>query len=109
MILAAALLLAAPPAAADPSLTEPEGEIMVVLNRLRTISVNVARDGEGQWQCGLDRSTGRASLDEGLCRAVTQCVRNGAAAPAAVDTCIRSSRARLVRQVEQAMKKEGSQ
>ena len=103
MIAAAALLLATPVAAAPPS-GEPESEI-VVLGRLRSIAVNVGQDREGRWQCGLDRSTGRASLDDKLCRAVTKCVRKGADSTDKVDTCIRTTRARLVREVERTMNK----
>lgn len=102
MIAAAALLLAAPVAAPPPS--EPESEI-VVLGRLRTIGVNVGQDSAGRWHCGLDRSTGRASLDDMLCRAVTKCVRKGADSTDKVDACIRTSRANLVREVERTMNK----
>ncbi|WP_086607004.1 hypothetical protein [Erythrobacter donghaensis] len=102
MILAAALLLAAP--VAPLPLSEPDSEILVLAN-LRSVSVNVGQDREGRWHCGLDRSTGRASLDDKLCRAVTKCVRKGAADTAAVDACIRTRRAGLVREVERAMKK----
>lgn len=102
MVLVAALILAAQPA--SPAEAEAESEI-IVLARLRTIGVNVGQDSAGQWQCGLDRSTGRASLDDRLCRAVTKCVRKGADSPAAVDACIRTSRANLVREVERAMNK----
>lgn len=102
MISAAFLLLAAP--VATPPLSGPESEI-VVLGNLRSVTVNVGQDREGRWHCGLDRSTGRASLDDKLCRAVTKCVRKGASGNAAVDTCIRTSRARLVREVERTMKK----
>ena len=101
-LIAATLLLATPVAVPPPD--EPVNEI-VVLGRLRTIGVNVGRDRERRWQCGLDRSTGRANLDDKLCRAVTKCVRKGASSDAAVDACIRTSRARLVREVERAMKK----
>jgi hypothetical protein len=107
MILAAALALVPVSAAAVP-LAQPESEI-VVLGRLRTIGVNVGRNRAGEWTCGLDRSTGRATLDERLCRAVTKCVRKGAETQTEVEICIRTSRAQLVRQVEQVMKKEGSE
>ena len=101
-MIATAILLVAPVAA--PPLPEQESEI-VVLGRLRTIGVNVGKDKEGQWHCGLDRSTGRASLDDRLCRAVTKCVRKGADSTDKVDACIRSSRAKLVREVERTMNK----
>ena len=100
MILAALLLALS---AAMP-IDEPVSEI-VVLGRLRTIGVNVGQDSAGQWHCGLDRSTGRASLDDRLCRAVTKCVRKGADSTDKVDACIRTSRANLVREVERTMNK----
>lgn len=105
MILPAALLLTAP--VATPPLPEPESEI-VVLGRLRSIAVNMGQDPQGRWHCGLDRSTGRASLDDKLCRAVTKCVRKGADSAEKVDGCIRTTRARLVREIERTMNKKGS-
>ncbi|MFM7403017.1 MAG: hypothetical protein ACKO1N_02745 [Erythrobacter sp.] len=106
MIAATAFLLGSPPAIPLPA--EPESEILVVLNRLRSITVNVGRDREGRWNCGLDRSTGQLKLDARLCRAVTKCVKKGATDDAAVQACIRSSRAGLVRELERSMKKGGA-
>ena len=103
MILAAALLTASQPALAP--LADPDSEIVVVLERLRSVTVNVGRDPQGRWHCGLERSTGRAKLDDRLCRAVTKCVRKGADNTDAVDACIRTSRANLVREVERTMNK----
>ena len=98
MILSALLLsLQAAPA-------EPVPEI-VVLGNLRSIQATVGQDREGNWHCSLDRSTGRARLDDRFCRAVTRCVREGASDQAQVNTCIRETRARLVRQVERAMER----
>jgi len=98
MIVSAILLLlqAAP---ADPI---PE---IVVLGNLRSIQASVGQDPEGNWHCSLNRSTGRARLDDRFCRAVTKCVREGASDGSAVSSCIRESRARLVRQVERAMER----
>lgn len=101
MILAAALMLAAEPPAAPAA--EPEGEIMVVLDRLRSLRVNVTRDEEGRWQCGLDRSTGRSRLDNRVCRAVTDCVRKGGDNTTRIETCISTTRAGLLRELEQTM------
>lgn len=99
MILAALLLSAQ----ADPA-PAPEPEI-VVLGRLRALEANVGQGPDGQWYCSLSASTGRVSLDDTFCRAVTKCVRKGAADTAAVDNCIRSTRSRLVKRVEKEMKK----
>lgn len=94
-----AFILAMQPVPADPI---PE---IVVLGNLRALQVNVGQDPQGRWHCSLDRSTGRARLDDRFCRAVTKCVQKGASDDAAVETCIRDSRSRLVRQVERAMKR----
>ena len=106
MILAAALLMASQPTPAP--LAESESEIVVVLERLRSVTVNVGRDPQGRWHCGLARSTGRAKLDDRLCRAVTKCVRKGADSRDKVDACIRTSRAGLVRELERTLKKDRS-
>ena len=105
MIVAAAFLAlaaqAAPPAQSD---FGPDPEI-VVLGRLRTLQANVGQGPDGNWYCSLNGSTGRAWLDDRFCRAVTKCVRKGASDNDAVDTCIRSSRKKLVKRVEKEMKK----
>ncbi|MEE4201266.1 hypothetical protein [Erythrobacter sp.] len=100
MILSA-LLLSVQPA------PEPIPEI-VVLGNLRSVTVSVGQDREGSWHCSLSKSTGRAKLDDRFCRAVTECVRDGASNQAEVDTCIREERGRLVRRFERATKR-GSQ
>ncbi len=106
MILSALLLTlqsaAVPAPSASPA--EPIPEI-VVLGNLRSIQASVGQDPEGNWHCSLNRSTGRARLDDRFCRAVTDCVREGASDGPAVSACIRDSRARLVRQVERAMER----
>ena len=99
MILSALLLsLQAAPA-------EPVPEI-VVLGNLRSIQVSVGQDREGSWHCSLDRTTGRARLDDRLCRAVTDCVRDGASEDAAISSCIREERSRLIRRIERQMRKD---
>lgn len=109
MIAAIAFLLASPPPILAEPPVAPEDEIVMVLNRLRSITVNVGRDRARGWHCGLDQSTGRAKLDRRLCGAVTKCVKKGATDDAAVQACIRSSRAGLVRELERSMNKRGSQ
>ncbi|WP_066528347.1 hypothetical protein [Erythrobacter sp. CCH5-A1] len=104
MILAATLLTALQ--AAPAPLAAPEGEIVVTLERLRRVTVNVVRDPQGRWHCGLAGSTGQARLDDRLCRAVTKCVRKGADSRAKVDACIRTSRAGLARELERALQKD---
>jgi hypothetical protein len=81
---------------------------IVVLGNLRSVSVNVGQDREGRWHCSMNRSTGRASLDHAFCKAVTKCVRKGANDEAAIDTCVRDTRAGLLRRFERAMKKKNS-
>ena len=108
MVLASALLVLAPvtPAASAPpsEAAEPVPEI-VVLGRLRSLQASVGQDREGNWHCSLSESTGRDWLDDKFCRAVTKCVRKGAEENEEVDTCIRSSRKKLVARVEKEMKK----
>ena len=105
MIVASAFLAlaaqASPPAQSD---LGPDPEI-VVLGRLRTLQANVGQGPDGNWYCSLNGSTGRDWLDDRFCRAVTKCVRKGASDNDAVDTCIRSSRKKLVKRVEKEMKK----
>ena len=83
---------------------EPVPEI-VVLGNLRSLQASVGQDAQGRWHCSLNKSTGRAKLDDAFCKAVTKCVRKGASDRSAIDTCIRDTRGRLVRKVERAMKK----
>lgn len=91
--------------AAQTAQPQPVPEIVVIGN-LRSIAVSVGQDGEGSWHCSLDRSTGRARLDDRLCRAVTDCVREGASDDAAVSACIREERARLIRRIERSMQRD---
>ena len=98
MILSALLLsMQAAPA-------EPVPEIVVLAN-LRSIRASVGQDSEGNYHCSLDRSTGRASIDDKLCRAVTDCVRDGASDDAAISACIREERGRLIRRLERQMRR----
>ena len=94
-----ALLLSLQAAPAEPI---PE---IVVLGNLRSIQVSVGQDREGSWHCSLDRTTGRARLDDRLCRAVTDCVRDGASDDAAISVCIREERGRLIRRIERRMRR----
>lgn len=84
---------------------EPVPEILV-LGNLRSIQASVGQDPEGKWHCSLNRSTGRAKLDDRFCRAITKCVRKGASNQQEVSACIRDTRARLVREIERAMKRD---
>lgn len=99
MILSA-LLLSMQAAPAE----EPVSEIVVIGN-LRSIRASVGQDSEGNYHCSLDRSTGRASIDDKLCRAVTDCVRDGARDDAAISACIREERGRLIRRLERQMRR----
>ena len=101
MLLIAALLASSQAATPAP---EPVPKI-VVLGRVRSLQANVGQGPDGEWYCSLNVSTGRPSLDERFCKAVTKCVRKGAADDAAVDQCIRTSRKRLVSRVEKEMQK----
>ena len=104
MIGARAVMAAAQAASPPQTVTEPIPEI-VVIGHLRSVEVMVGQDPEGQWHCSMNKSTGRAKLDQSFCKAVTKCVRKGASDQDAVDSCIRTTRSRLVQKVERAMKK----
>ncbi|MEO1731059.1 MAG: hypothetical protein AAFR64_09990 [Pseudomonadota bacterium] len=108
MILSVALLASAQAAAPLPveePASEPASEI-VVIGRLRSLQASVGQDKEGRWHCSLSQSTGRPKLDDKFCRAVTKCVQKGATQTDDVRACIEDKRARLVRDVERAMKKD---
>ena len=103
-VIATTALLAFALQAAPAPAPEPDPEI-VVLGRLRTLQAIVGQGPDGNWYCSLSGSTGRAWLDDRFCRAITKCVRKGAAKDEAVSKCIRSSRKKLVKRVEKEMKK----
>ena len=90
MLLAA--LAVASTAAAEPN------EIVVVAERLQRVTVSVTQDREGRWYCSMDASSGVPSLDANLCKAVTKCVRNGAATEAATRACVSDSKSFLLAQ-----------
>lgn len=98
-MIVSAILLSLQAAPADPV---PE---IVVLGNLRSIEVSVGQDQQGSWHCSLNRSTGRARLDDRLCRAVTQCVREGASDDAAIASCVREERSRLIRRIERSIER----
>lgn len=99
-MIAAALLMAAQ-AGTHPN---PVPEI-VVLGNLRALQVSVGQDPQGRWHCSMSRSTGRASLDDAFCRAVTKCLRQSVSDKATAENCIIRTRGKLVRQIERAMKR----
>ena len=94
MSFAVALLLAQ---AAPLALPDDPPEIVVMAERLRTLSVSVGQDREDKWHCSMDGSSGVPRMDGLLCRAVTDCVRKGAKGDAAVKACVGTEKARLLR------------
>lgn len=96
-MIAAALFLAAQ--AAAPALAEPE-PIVVIGRRLQAIAVTVGQGPDGAWHCGMDGTTGRTSLDQKLCKAVTNCVRKGATKDEEVAGCVASTKRSLLRALE---------
>ena len=106
MILSPALMLLA----AAPTPPEPD-EIVVIANRLKSLSVFVTRDPQGSDHCNLSQSTGLGALDEALCKAVTKCVRKGNASQDAVSACVARSKPSLlahIRDYWQAQHREKS-
>lgn len=94
MSIFAALLLAQ---AAPGVLADDPPEIVVMAERLRTLSVSVGQDRDGKWHCSMDGSSGVPRMDGLLCKAVTDCVRKGAREDAAVEACVGDGKARLLR------------
>jgi hypothetical protein len=72
-----------------------EEEIVVIGKRLDAVAVNVGRGPDGNWYCSMDGTSGVASLDAKVCKAVTKCVRKGATKNDAVKGCIQKSKKQL--------------
>jgi hypothetical protein len=83
MILAAALLLAAPAVQDTP-------EEIVVTAKLQTIDVRLQLDRRKRVRsCGIARGTGDAAFDRAACDATIACYRSGARTAAPMRACIR--------------------
>ncbi|GAA4047593.1 hypothetical protein [Parerythrobacter jejuensis] len=80
-------------------------EIVVIAKRLDGVSASVGQDPEGKWHCSLDKSSGVRSLDNGLCKAVTKCVRKGARNDDAIHGCVTKSKRRLLKRFEREYRK----
>ena len=108
MMLISLLLFATPVQAAPAQDVPPLGneEIVVIAERLRSISANVGRDREGRFHCSLSGTTGSPRLDDRLCRAATDCVRRVGGEDAAVRSCLESRKPRLLRQLRREMERE---
>ena len=83
--------------AAAPSAAMPDDEITVMAHRLDSISVWLARGADGKLACGMNRSSGDAKVDAGLCKTAARCTRQGAAAPDAMKNCIDTIKPSLLR------------
>ncbi len=101
MSLLATLLLASQPV---PAATD-EPDIVVVARRLDSVRVNVGQGPDGKWYCGMDGSSGVLSLDKKLCKAVTECVRKGAASDRTIDACVRNTKSRLLKKFAKQRRK----
>ena len=101
MSVLAALLLASQPL---PAVAE-EPDIVVVAQRLEGVRVHVGRGPDGKWYCGMDGSSGVLSLDKKLCKAVTACVKKGAASDRTIDACVRNTKTSLLARFEKERKK----
>jgi hypothetical protein len=84
-MLALALLVTAQ-AAPEPVPTDEE--IVVIAQKLDSLSVRVGRDAKGRYHCDLSESSGTARLDASLCKTSATCVKNGASAQSEVTACI---------------------
>lgn len=85
------ILLAATAPAASPA-----DEIVVIAQRFQSITASVERDPAGKYHCALDGTSGNLKLDGQLCKAVTQCVRKGAADDVAVKNCVEGAKPKLL-------------
>jgi|GEM_PF-1632395 len=101
MSLVAALMLAqaAVPAGPPEEDFQEVQEITVIAQRLRQVSVNVTRDAQGSYQCGLAASTGLARLDEALCTATTACVRKGKDKAEDIRACVEKAKPTLMARI----------
>lgn len=100
MIVALLALLTAQPLPA-------ETDIVVIGKRLAGVSVMVGRDASGRLTCGLDRSSGDASLDAQLCRAAAKCVGKGLVDHAGVAACVERRKPELLAQLERSLARGG--
>ena len=98
-------LLALLAAAGTPATDKPIPEIVVIGERLQGVQVSVGQDPSGSWHCSLDKSSGVRSLDNGLCKAVTKCVRKGATTDDALEKCVTRSKKRLLARFEREYRK----
>lgn len=102
MILLLALLSAGVQEPPLEALTEQE--ILIVGQRLNGVTVNVGRDPQGRWHCGLTGTTGHPKLDERLCRATTKCVQKGKSSDAAIQACVARAKPGLIAQLRKRAK-----
>ncbi|MDA7787643.1 TonB C-terminal domain-containing protein [Sphingomonadaceae bacterium] len=93
MSILAAIFLAAQGSAPA---ADAENTITIMARRLDAVQVSVNQDDDGRWSCSLDKSSGVATVDDGLCRAVTKCVRKGATGGEAVRACVKRSKSALL-------------
>ena len=91
MSLIAFLLLAAAPEAVE--------DITVVGERLKSVSVAVARDPGGRYGCSISQTTGNLWLDTRLCEAATTCVQKGAETADTVNACVTQRKPDLLAEV----------
>jgi hypothetical protein len=108
-VMISALLLALQATELPPEPPVTDEEIVVIASRLNEITARVSRDPKGRYHCGLSGSTGRLSLDKALCKTVTQCVKKGNIAEAAVRQCVDAEKPKLIAKIrKQARKKKSS-
>lgn len=94
MMLPLALLALAAQELPDAPLSE--AEIVVIAQRLNSITVNVGRDPRGRYHCALDGTTGRPRIDDRLCRATTKCVIKGKRGDAEIHRCVARAKPALL-------------
>jgi len=100
MIFSSLLIMASQFIASDYEPTYSEQEIVVIGNRLRSISVSIGQDQKRSYYCSLSDSTGYSKLDNQMCKAMIKCVQKGSTGDAKVKKCIAKTKSTLVKRLK---------
>ena len=82
-----------------PSPLAAEVDIVVVAERLAALEVNIGKDANGRFTCGLSQSSGSLRLDARLCKASAKCAKRHGSDAAAVKACVTSDKPKLLAQL----------
>lgn len=82
-------------------------DITVIGERLKSVSVAVARDPGGRYGCSINQTTGNIWLDTRVCETATTCAQKGAETSDAVNACVTARKPDLLAEVRTAVSKQG--